>query len=128
MLDLAGVLPGDGFIHTQGDKELCQGEVAVIGAAGNGITLIRQGNQAALLHGDVAVFPQLFHGDADGRLGHAKGLGNISGTGIALFFQQNQNLLQIILSRFVNIHCNPSFRWIILDKSIFPNFIITYML
>ena len=57
--------------------------MAVIHSFRNFRTFFREGDQTLLIHGDVAVFPEIFRGVAHRRLGHAEMAGNIDGADIA---------------------------------------------
>ena len=97
MLNPARVLQGNVLRYAELDEEPGEDLVPVINPAGNRVAFIGQGDAVILPHGDVAVFPELFHGNADGGLGHIQPRGDIHRTGMALLFQQHQNLLEIIL-------------------------------
>jgi hypothetical protein len=104
VFDLAGISFRDLLRHTQLEEIFRQRLMTVIHFSGDGVAFIRQGDHIIHAHFDISVFPQLFHGNADGRLGDIPLIGDIDGPGMSLFFQQHQNLLQIIFSGLVNIH------------------------
>ena len=57
---LAGILRGGGLGDAQKHKKLGNGLMAVINAAGNGHAAFVECNTAVRVHGDIAIFPQLF--------------------------------------------------------------------
>ena len=57
-----------------------------------------------VVDGDVPAFPQVFHHDADRRLGVPQFPANVDGSTIATAAQQHIDRLQIVFCRFVNHH------------------------
>ena len=109
VLDLAGILTGYFLRNAQPLEHLGQDGVAQIYAVGDGFSRRGQGQQVVVIHQNVAVFPQFFHGDADGGLGDPQRGGHVDGAGIPFFFLQHQDHFQIILTGFVNLHGRASF-------------------
>ena len=68
MLDAAGVLRGDRRIDPEAGQPLRQQAVALVNALGDLLPGRKQRDKAARVHGDIAVFAQVAHGDADARL------------------------------------------------------------
>ena len=101
MLDLAGIVGGNIRVNAQRHKKSSQLAVTVIAAAGNLQTRFLQRDKAVGVHRNIAVLAQVFHGNADARLGKAHGNGNVDGAHGAFLLAEHQDLFQIILGRFV---------------------------
>lgn len=99
-----GVLRGDRRIDPEAGQPLRQQAVALVNALGNLLSGRKQRDKAARVHGDIAVFAQVAHGDADARLGELQLICNVDGTHKALTLLEHQNGLQIILGGFLNLH------------------------
>ena len=104
MLDLAGVLRGHFGRDPQQREQPGETFVTVVDPAGNGHAAFIERDQSFGIHGDIAVFPQLLHGDADAGLGVAQLVDDINGAHMPAPLLQNQNGLQIVLSGFVDDH------------------------
>ena len=78
------------------DKILGQHLMPVIDLPCDRIAFVCQGNQVIRTHGDIAILSELFHSDADGWLGNVQPYSDICGPCMALFFQQHENLFQIV--------------------------------
>lgn len=63
-----------------------------------------QGNIAVFIHIDIAIFPQISHGDAHAWLGEFHLVCNIDGAQIPQTLFQDENCFQIVFGRFVNLH------------------------
>ena len=109
MLHLAGVDLGHILRHAQADEEIRQQPVALIDAPGDLLPLGQEGDVAVVGHGDVAVFPQLFHSDADAGLGHPQVSRDVDGADDAVLLPEHEDGLEIILGGFINVHCKGSF-------------------
>ena len=80
VLDLAGVLAGD--LHP----------------------LVGQMDEAAGVHGDIAVLPQALGGIADAGLGDAQLFGDVDGADVSVLFLEHEHCFKIILCAFSDNH------------------------
>ena len=96
VFDLAGIFSGHVFIHAQVDEQRAEDAVALINTFGDLAAAFRQMDVIFTVHGDVSVFTQLFHGNADAGLGKVHGSGNIDGMDTLSFEGENEDGLQIV--------------------------------
>jgi hypothetical protein len=75
--------------------------VTVVNTAGDFHTALSQGDVPVSGHGDIAAFPQLFHGNTDAGLGEPQFVHHVDGPDLAGLFLNNQDGLQVILCGFV---------------------------
>ena len=85
-------------------EQLREGPVAVIDPAGNLHAAVIESDQAVRRHGDIAVFPQFFHGNADAGLGVAQFVDNVNGTHGTTPVPQDQYGFQIVLRGLMDGH------------------------
>ena len=104
VLGLAGVLGGGLFVHPQLHEEVGQQTVAAVDPLGNLLARGQKRQIALAVHRNVAVFPQLFHGDADAGLGVAQLIDNVDGAHLALALGEHQDGFQIIFCGLVDDH------------------------
>ena len=82
-------------------KELGNGLVAAVYAAGNFHARGGEGDVPIPGHDNIAAFPQLLHGDADAGLGVSQLVHHIDGPDLAGLFLDDQDGLQVILRGFM---------------------------
>ena len=104
MLDLAGVLRGHFGRDPQQREQPGETFVTVVDPAGNGHAAFIERDQSFGIHGDIAVFPQLLHGDADAGLGVSQLVDDVNGPHLPPPLLQNQDGLQIVLCGLVDYH------------------------
>ena len=104
MLHLAGICGGSFLRNAQLDKKVGQQLMTFVDLVGNGLAGRQQGDVTVAVHGNIAVFPQLFHGNADAGLADTQIIDHVDGSDRTEFLFQRQNRLQIILGRFVDLH------------------------
>ena len=96
MLDPAGILGGNLRIDAQRHQQIGNQGVALIDFVGNCLTGRQQGDGALGADGDISVFPEVFHGNADTGLGESQLIGNVDGTNRALLVVKDQDGFQIV--------------------------------
>jgi HD-GYP domain-containing protein (c-di-GMP phosphodiesterase class II) len=104
VLHLAGVLCRVGGTHAQELQKFRELPVPCVDSVGNLVAGLLQRNIAAAVHRDVAVLTQIFHGNTYARLGIAQRHCDIYGANRTVLFLQHQNLFEVILGRFMNVH------------------------
>ena len=104
MLCLAGVLGGGLLVHAQLHKEVGQQLVAAVNALSDLLPGLQQGQVAFAVHRDIAVLPQLFHGDAHAGFGKAQLIDNVNGAHFAHTLAQHQDRFKIIFCGLVDLH------------------------
>lgn len=90
--------------NTQLGKKPGQKFVTLINLVGNSLAGRQQDNMTIGIHGNITVFPQFFHGNADAGLADAQIVDHVDGSDRTEFFLQRQNGLQIILCGLVDLH------------------------
>ena len=78
--------------------------MALIHLFRDGKTCIQEGDVAAGIHFDVAVFTEMLHGDADAGFCIFKLARNIDGADHTVSFLQNKYRFEIVFRRFQNFH------------------------
>lgn len=110
MLHLAGVCLGSNFVDTKIDQELCERFVAVEHARGNLHAALGQGNQAVLVHRDIAVFLEPLCGVGDTGLCDAEKFGNVDRADVAVPFLHHQHRFEVVFCCAQNFHSRiPTF-------------------
>ena len=104
MLCLAGILGGDVLVHAQLHKEMGQQAVAAVDALCDLAARLKKGQVALAIHRDIAVLPQLLHGNADAGLGIAQLVDHIDGAHTAHPLGQHKDSLEIIFCGLVDLH------------------------
>ena len=104
VLCLAGILGGGLFVHAQLHEEVGEQTMAAVDAFCDLTARLQQGQVAFAVHRDIAVFPQLFHGDAHARLGKAQLIDHVNGAHFAHALGQHQDRFKIIFCGLVDLH------------------------
>ena len=97
MLQLARIALRRLLVDAQRHEKAGQRVVPVQHTGGNGHALLRQGNEAVLVHGDVTVLPQPLGGVGDAGLCDPQLVGNVDGADVPVLLLHHQHGLQIVL-------------------------------
>ena len=104
MFDPAGVFCGYLRAYAQSHQPIREKGMPFIYFFSNLQSLVQQGDVSLLIHVNIAVKTQIFHGNTDAGLGERELTGNINRTDLPLTLFQDQDRFQVVLSRFVDFH------------------------
>ena len=104
VLDLARILLGGFFVHTECNEKFRERVVAVEHFCSDGHAAVGQRDETVAVHLDIAVFAQTLGRIGHAGLGHAKVLCHIDRTDIAVHFLHHQHGLEIILGGLLDLH------------------------
>lgn len=104
VLDPTGIFCGDSLVYADGNQKVGQEGVPFVNFFGNFPTFFQERDMSVLVHFNVGVEPQIFHGYADAWFGKRKLVGNVDGADITKALAQDQDGFQIVFGRFVKFH------------------------
>ena len=102
MLHPAGILHSRVGIHTQADQPVGDEGMALVHGLCNLSSSFRQGDKAVFIHVDVAVQPEVLHGDTDTWLGKIQIIDNIDRAYLTFLLGKDQDRFQIVFCGFLN--------------------------
>ena len=104
VLDLAGVLLGGFFVHTECNEKFRERVVAVEHLSGDGHAAVGQRDETVAVHLDIAVFAQTLGRIGHAGLCHAEVLRHVNGANVSVLELHHQHGLEIILGGLLDLH------------------------
>ncbi len=102
VLDLAGIIFGNGWINSEGNEEVRKLLMSCVDLIGDIHTLLGNRNEAGFVHLDIAFLTKTLHGIADAGLCNAQESCYIDRTDISVLFFEDDHRLKIVFSGFSN--------------------------